>query len=56
MRNKKLRSALPRCLLSALLMGGIATTATVRAANLVCTTAGGHCFHTINTDTGKFRA
>lgn len=33
MRNKKLRSALPRCLLSALLMGGIATTATVRAVD-----------------------
>jgi hypothetical protein len=33
MRNNKLRSALPRCLLSALLMGGIATTATVRAVD-----------------------
>lgn len=33
MRNKKLRSALPRCLLSALLMGGIATTAMVRAVD-----------------------
>ena len=33
MRIKKLRSALPRCLLSALLMGGIATTATVRAVD-----------------------